>query len=269
MAHVEGRFYPAGRRSIFELIHSLETQERYPVPEAPDGKLLGAVLPHAGHIYSGHQCIPFFRMLASLDELPGTFVIVHPNHTGLGPPVAVDDSDLWVNTVGEVPVDRKQTGLPMDGLAHRREHSAEVIIPFLQYYLPSHSFSILPVCMRDQHHDTALEVSLALEKAQNETGRRIMILASCDFSHFLSPDEGRGRDQHVVDHILNRNPRGVEQAVHRYGASVCGYGPIMVLMHYSATLSSDYQFRILARGHSGEVHASPEVVHYISMISCA
>jgi len=93
-----------------------------------------------------------------------------------------------------------------------------------------------------------------------------MVLASCDFSHFLPPDMGAKRDQHVVDKILSRNTRGVEQAVKDHHVSVCGYGPIMALMNYSMALDKHYRIRILARGHSGEVIPSLEVVDYISMI---
>ncbi len=47
---------------------------------------------------------------------------------------------------------------------------------------------------------------------------------------------------------------------------MCGYGPIMTLMEYAGGSNSDYKVEILARGHSGEVVPSHEVVDYISMI---
>jgi hypothetical protein len=93
-----------------------------------------------------------------------------------------------------------------------------------------------------------------------------MVLASCDVSHVLSPEEGILKDQYVIDEIMNRNAQGVEQSVRKQQATICGYGPIMALMLYASGIDPSYRIRILARGHSGEVHASREVVDYISMV---
>ena len=266
---MEGRFYPATKHKIFDQIHKIETEGRYPESDVAPTRIFGAVLPHAGHIYSGHQTIPFFHLLQRLGVDPETFIIVHPNHTGYGDNMAIDDADVWNNAIGEVPLDREfalAMGLPFDRMAHAREHSAEVIIPFLQYYLPDHPFSIVPVCMREQGYPGANMVARKILQATRQTGRNIMVLASCDFSHFLPPDLGKEKDQHVLEEILNRNTEGVDLAVKRYQVSVCGYGPIMVLMDYSGLIDPDYQIKVLARGNSGEVTPSHEVVDYISII---
>jgi AmmeMemoRadiSam system protein B len=191
-AAVEGRFYPSTKNRIFEQIREIELSGKYGVPPIEPLRIFGAVLPHAGHIYSGYQTIPFFQLLRNLQSYPETFVIVHPNHSGSGSPIAVAEADVWMNSVGEVQVDREfadSLGLPSDRKAHAREHSAEVLIPFLQYYMPLGSFSIVPVCMMDQSHQSAVKVATQIAHAAEETGRRVMVLASCDFSHFLSPQE--------------------------------------------------------------------------------
>ena len=74
------------------------------------------------------------------------------------------------------------------------------------------------------------------------------------------------KDQHVIDNILSRNAAGVEMAVNEHRVSVCGYGPIMALMEYSGLYDSEYKVEILARGHSGDVSPSREVVDYVSII---
>ncbi len=118
-AVVEGRFYPASKPRIFDLIREIELAGRYPEADIRPARILGGVLPHAGFIYSGPQTIPFFQLLRKQNKFPATFVIVHPNHTGNGLPLAVDEADMWVNDVGEVPLDREfaiELGLPFDGL---------------------------------------------------------------------------------------------------------------------------------------------------------
>lgn len=268
-AAVEGRFYPSSKNKIFEQIKEIETENRYTLKDTEPVRIFGVVLPHAGHIYSGYQTIPFFQLLKKQEVYPDTFVIIHPNHSGRGNYLAIDDSDVWSNAIGDVPLDRelaKAMNLPYDRLAHSREHSAEVIIPFLQYFLPSHPFSIVPVCMLDQSMESAALVATHIVQAVEETQRRIMVIASCDFSHFLSPEEGKSRDQLVLDKILKKDSEGIEEAVKQHQISVCGYGPIMSLMEYTRAMYADYQIQILARGHSGEVIPSREVVNYISMI---
>jgi len=268
-AVVEGRFYPPTRNKIFEQIREIELASRYPVKELLPARIFGAVLPHAGHIYSGYQTIPFFQLLNGLGVFPETFIIVHPNHSGFGVPLAIDDADIWINSIGEVPMDREfaeAMNLPFDQMAHAKEHSAEVIIPFLQYYFPAHPFSILPVCMMDQGYKNASKVAEQIRQASEVTGRNIMILASSDFSHFQSPQDGHQKDQLVIDKILSRNAEGVESEVNKHRISVCGYGPIMALMEYSGLFDSEYKVEILARGHSGDVSPSREVVDYVSII---
>jgi AmmeMemoRadiSam system protein B len=268
-AVVEGRFYPSTKNRIFEQLREIELTGKYQVPQIEPVKIFGAVLPHAGHVYSGYQTIPFFQLIRKLQYFPETFIIVHPNHTGQGLPIALADAEIWKNSIGEITIDRElgdELDLPFDRFAHSREHSAEVLIPFLQYYMAPNSFKILPVCMLDQSYERAVEVARNIYIAAEKTGRSIMVLASCDFSHFLSPEEGMDRDQHVLDAIEARNSESVEKAVRQYRASVCGYGPIMSLMEFAGNYTRDYQVKVMARGHSGEVYPSSEVVQYISMI---
>jgi AmmeMemoRadiSam system protein B len=269
-AAVEGRFYPSSKSRIFNQIMDIEQSGRYPEAELSPKRVFGAVLPHAGHIYSGYQTIPFFQLIRRHRLFPDTFVIVHPNHTGIGKPLAIDSSELWSNSIGEVPVDTelaKALKLPFDERAHEIEHSAEVIVPFIQYFLPDHPFSIVPVCMMDQTHRNAAHVAERILKAERKTKRKVMLIASCDFSHFLTPSEGIKKDQLIIDHILERDAPGVEQIVIKNRLSVCGYGPIMSLMEFARLKDPEYKIEILARGHSGEVSPSQEVVDYISLIT--
>ena len=269
-AAVEGRFYPSTKSRIFDQIMDIEQSGRYPEPDLSPDKVFGAVLPHAGHLYSGYQTIPFFQLIRRHNLFPETFVIVHPNHSGHGKALAIDESELWSNSIGEVAIDTKLAKameLPFDNRAHVREHSAEVIVPFIQYFLSDHPFSIVPICMMDQTHKNASLVAEQIIRAVKKTGRKVMVIASCDFSHFLPASEGSEKDQLILDQILERNAPGVERTVIENRVSVCGYGPIMSLMEYARFQSPEYKIKILARGHSGEVSPSPEVVDYISLIA--
>lgn len=269
-ASVEGRFYPSTKSRIFDQIKEIEKSGRYPEPDLSPRAVYGAVLPHAGHIYSGYQTIPFFQLIERHRLYADTYVILHPNHSGHGAPLAIDDADFWSNSIGDVPVDKefaRAMDVTFDNRAHVREHSAEVIVPFIQYFSEQVPFSIVPVSMLDQSHKSASLVADRMIRAEKKTGRNIMVLASCDFSHYLPPEEGKKIDQLILDQILDRNAPGVEKAVIGNRATICGYGPIMSLMEYARLKSPKYRIDILARGHSGEIIPSAEVVDYISLMA--
>jgi len=266
---VEGKFYGGNRKAVFQLIEEIERKNRYDDPDQERGRTIGAVLPHAGHFYSGWQTIPFFRYLLKREEIPETFVIINPNHSGAGSAVSLDPHEVWRNSIGMIDTDMEfgaHLPYPADASAQKNEHSAEVIIPYLQYFFREYTFKILTVCLKDQTYETASKLALDLHVAEETTGRNIQIIASSDFSHFLSPEQGYQQDQYVVDMIGKRDVSGIEQVIREKHISVCGYGPIMTLMEYAKREDQKFRTNILARGHSGEVHPSSEVVDYISIL---
>lgn len=266
---VQGRFYGSSREDITELIELIagSLEKRLDVPEK--ARVIGAVLPHAGHVYSGYQTVPFFEFIRKQDLLPETWVIVHPNHHGLGPSVALDEHDAWENALGRLSVDKEmQKELPYaaDASAHSNEHSCEVLLPYIQHYFPDEEYQILPVCMREQTFAAAGVLGNEIHAAARRTGRKVCLLASSDFSHFLTPEEGFRKDQLVLDQILEKAPGKVEETVKNHGISVCGYGPIMTLMIYAGLIDPGYTAKVIGRGHSGDVSPSREVVDYISVL---
>jgi MEMO1 family protein len=268
-ASFEGRFYPDTSKSVFQLITEIEKRNKYPVRDDFTGRVIGAVLPHAGHIYSGYQTVPFFRYLQRKKIVPNTFVIINPNHTGRGPDIALDPHEAWQNSIGTISLDKElSTKLPYqhDPEAQRNEHSAEVIIPFIQYYFGNDAVQILPICMKEYTSTAARQLADHLHMAVSETGRNTLLIASSDFSHFLTPEQGYNQDQMVLDAIVKRDVDGLERTVNKHHIAVCGYGPIMTLMAYTGLQDQQYSASVLARGHSGEVSPSSEVVDYISIL---
>lgn len=266
---VQGRFYSDTRSGIMHLFKRIEAEKRYPVPDMNIQSALGGVLPHAGHVYSGYQTFPLFQLMVSKNLYPELFVIIHPNHSGYGDPVALDESSAWQNVLGTLEIDKEFMSfldIPGNKRAHAHEHSGEVIMPFIQYFFDEHEIKILPICMLDQSYHIAKSVGEKLFNATRMIERDIFVIASSDFSHYVSPEEGAGADQLVINAIQEKNIEGVYNTVRSHHISVCGYGPIMALMTYAELVDKQYKQQILARGHSGEVYASPEVVDYISMI---
>ena len=265
---VEGRFYPGTKEETFAFIEQIDRADRYPEFNQDIEGVIGAILPHAGHVYSGYQTIPFFKLLIRRKIIPETFIILNPNHTGYGEAIAMDENAFWKNAAGVLKIDQELSELlpyPKDSLAHRNEHSCEVILPFIQYYY-GNEIKILPISLKSRKASDTEKLGVSLYEAVRKLKRNTIVIASSDFTHFQSPDEGFQMDQMVLDRIKQKEIHEVEKVVRQHDISVCGSGPIMSLMAYAAKASDRYSTKILARGHSGEVSPSNEVVDYISML---
>jgi MEMO1 family protein len=268
-AGVAGTFYPANRADIVRLMETALERERVRIDaHAPATAIAGGVVPHAGIQYCGRHAVHFFELLRRSGQQHDTVVIAHPNHHGYGPPISVDGHACWESPLGGVEVDTVLSDaldLPLSATAQEGEHSAEVLLPWLQYFLPA-GFRIVPVNMLRQDPESAVQLAEKVHGAAKRLNRHILFLASSDFSHFLSPDEAGRRDKKVLDEIFRRNPFAVYQAVQRHRVSVCGTGPIMALMEYARLRDPAYRIRLLRKGHSGEVSDSDRVVSYVSLL---
>ncbi len=266
---VAGRFYPSSRSKIdLQLSQILKKERRFINYDLSEFPIIGAVVPHAGYMFSAYQAIHFFEILKSSSQQFDTFVIINPNHTGYGPEVALEENDFWETPYGKVEVDKVFHGfLPFEEAAeaHQYEHSGEVILPLLQFSL-DYSFKILPVTMLKQNPQNAMQIASGLIEAGKHLNKKICIIASSDFSHFVDPEEGKKLDELVVKEILNLNAEGVFKEVHDKHISVCGYGPIMTLIEYARLKIKQPKTNVLKTGHSGEVMESKEVVDYISIL---
>ena len=266
---VAGTFYPAEAGRLKDLIRMSESGvENRRAPDLSKIKIIGGVVPHAGYIYCGREAVSFFKILAGSKQRPQTFVILHPDHYGVGRGVYTDGHDLWETPLGEVEVDRELGDeIKLMTLAERggREHAAEVMLPFLQYYLP-YRFRILPVGMHDQGIEASKVLSEALFAAQKSLSREIVIIASSDFSHYVPPQVGEQLDELAMDRIRDLDSAGLYRTVVENNITICGYGPIMTLLFYARCVARFPQVEILAKGNSGKAGSDELVVDYASIL---
>ncbi len=266
---VQGRFYPANEEAILASFSQMMKKNQYPVPEIADSNVFGAILPHAGHMYSGWQTVPLLLGLKNSGFSPDTIIILHPNHTGFGDLISLDPHCCWETSLGRVELDHKlgmESALPYNSEAHRNEHAAEVLLPYFQYFFQDTGFKILPVCMLDQGWRAVKHVCDQLKIAIEANPARYFIVASSDFSHYVNPEYGFSQDQFILDAIMDKNPERIISQVREKNISACGTGPIAGLCCLANSLFPNYKSDLIARGHSGEVASSDRVVDYISVL---
>ncbi|HRW62211.1 MAG TPA: AmmeMemoRadiSam system protein B [Bacteroidales bacterium] len=266
---VSGRFYPAHKDAIIEQIESIYKKEKANIKTSLKEKtIIGGVVPHAGYMFSAYQAVHFFEILKLSGQVFDTVVIINPNHTGLGHEIAFDSFEFWETPLGILAVDTEfgeTLGIPISDIEQRHEHSGEVMLPFLQYFL-AYNFKIAPITLSHQTYKNAKNLAQRLQKTAEKLNRKILLIASSDFSHFLSPEEGKEKDQLVLEQILKQDSQAIENIIRSNNISVCGYGPIMTLIEYSKLTNPKVDIDILKIGHSGEIIPSHEVVDYVSIL---
>jgi AmmeMemoRadiSam system protein B len=192
---VAGQFYPDERETcLAEIRQCLPAQvpgEGLPEP------LVGGLVPHAGWTFSGALAALVFAAVKRQRGTVGTFVICGAAHGYFGPRPAVDDSDAWETPLGTTPIDGSLRQVLLDrgvvvtdSSAHRREHSIEVQVPFLQHLFPD--ARIVPIIVPP--HESAItlgaalaEVSLAhsgLEAGKSSNPQFPVFIGSTDLTHY-------------------------------------------------------------------------------------
>jgi MEMO1 family protein len=217
-----GRFYPADAATLKNQMAALTreaAQTRIALPAAP---LKALILPHAGYIYSGRTAAHAASVLK-----PGQFdkvILAGPDHVGAVATAAISEVDAYETPLGRISLHpdartlRRGDGFSPVPPSDRREHSLEVILPFLQYFLAD--FKLIPVVIGPvQPGRYARDLAAVMDA-------RTLLVVSSDLSHFLPYDEAREKDGRTIDAILQLD----SDRLAKIPGSACGRYPILTLM---------------------------------------
>jgi AmmeMemoRadiSam system protein B len=243
---VAGRFYPAEPLLLAEEVaRHLAAQ-----PDGEPVQAIGVLAPHAGYVYSGAIAGATYARVA----VPPRAVVLCPNHTGRGRPVALWPDGAWRTPLGVVPVDAELTEIlaacplvEVDRAAHRFEHSLEVQLPFLRARRPE--IAIAPLCLGPLRLDECRSVAEAVAAAARQGA---LIVASSDMSHYLPAREAEQLDRRALDRLLDLDPEGLYETVRREEITMCGVVPATVMLLAARALGAT-SARLVRYGHSGLV----------------
>jgi MEMO1 family protein len=235
-----GNFYPdtegALRTQIQQsFLHPLGPRAIPTIPGSRNQKLLGLIVPHAGYEYSGPVAAHSYYHLASAGIFESV-IILGPNHTGLGSGVSTMTEGEWSTPLGDVPIDTDLAREIVDGTdlvdvedeAHKKEHSIEVQLPFLQFIYPRR-FKFVPICMMLQDLQTSIEVGEAVAKAAEKHGA--IVLASSDWTHYEPQAEAESKDREAIEAALHMDEKTFQEIIEDRAVSACGYGPVTAMIH--------------------------------------
>ncbi len=259
---VAGQFYHATAARLSSQV------QQYVRTDLPRENALGAVCPHAGLIYSGAVAGEVYSRMA----MPETFVLLGPNHTGLGATVSLMSQGEWEIPSAVLKIDEKlgrkvlaNTSLAFDDAqAHIFEHSIEVQLPFIAYL--SKDVKILPIAVMSATLEECRSLGGAIAKSIEDTAARVVIVASSDMSHFVSDSAARKKDRLAIDRVLSLDPEGLFNVVRREQITMCGYLPATIMLFACKSLGAS-KASLVRYATSGDVSGDYDhVVGYAGMI---
>lgn len=240
---VAGTFYPSSANALrmaidSSYVHPLGPGSRPPAPQG-SSKTVAVLAPHAGYEYSGAVAAHSYLHVSSLRD-PELLVVVAPNHYGIGSGVSTFKEGFWETPMGRVRVDSEaskalvKAGVAsFDPEAHRLEHSLEVQLPFLQG-LYGDSVPLLPVSMIFQDPDTTRTVALAL--AEILKGRKVVLVASSDLTHYEPAEAARAKDTPLLEKVVKMDVDGFYSTLEELQVTACGFGAIATVMRTALSL---------------------------------
>jgi AmmeMemoRadiSam system protein B len=266
-AAVAGTWYPgtagALTRDVDEYLQAATS--------GPSGNVTAIIAPHAGLMFSGP--VGAYAYKATTHQAFDVAVLVGPSHF-----VGFDGAAIWPaggfdSPLGTARIDedaaRAMTSSPIVKslpAAHAREHSLEMQLPFLRRLHPD--LPIVPVLIGFQHRSTIDALADAIVGACQ--GRRPLIVASTDLSHYFDAKMAGTLDRRVQDYVSAFDPEGLldlfeEYPEHERGRYVaCGGGAAIAVMKAARSLGATHG-RVLKYAHSGEVSGDYDgVVGYLA-----
>jgi len=259
---VAGTFYPSDPKTLERAVLSYLAKSDNPI------EAKAVVSPHAGYMYSGSVAGAVYGSV----RVTGRCIVLGPNHTGRGIPMALHPAGQWRTPLGLVSIDEEMNSrllkecdlLGEDYKAHQGEHSLEVQVPFLQVLARDLKFSAICVGTVDLARLEAL--GHALSRTVQSPGEPVLIVVSSDMNHFESAAVNKRKDDLAIAHVLSIDPEGLHRVVCDEDISMCGFAPAVAALVCCRDMGAGHA-QLVRYAHSGEVTGdSDEVVSYAGIV---
>ncbi|MBF0530752.1 MAG: AmmeMemoRadiSam system protein B, partial [Deltaproteobacteria bacterium] len=258
-----GTWYPEAAKELSDLVQQYLKQVK---PPAVTAKPQALIVPHAGYAYSGQVAAYGYSLLKNQDY--ETVVLIGPSHRARFTGAALDFRD-YQTPLGGIKLDQAMAQSLVDRSAgmivvrsdvHAQEHCLEIQMPFIQTVLPK--ARIVPIIMGSQDLTACRAVAKTLTDVVR--GRKVLLLASSDLSHFYTGDQAKTMDGKLIDKVKADDPLGLHQMLSAGEVEACGGGPIVAIMLAAQALGAG-QATILKYAHSGDVTGdNSRVVGYLA-----
>jgi AmmeMemoRadiSam system protein B len=233
---VAGAFYPAGKGELLKSLTDYFNRAPSRLKQSP----LAIIVPHAGYIFSGNVAAAGFRQI-NRDAVFKHVFIIGSSHTILFDGASVYSSGDFITPLGRVVVDtlagwldKQYKFITNDIQPHIREHSIEVQLPFLQYWLKN-PFTIVPIIIGGESPKTCSQLALALKPFLTEEN---LFIISTDFSHYPNYFDSNLSDSIMADAVLSNSSKAFLKAkqkqesggIPKLVTAMCGWTSVLTLL---------------------------------------
>lgn len=234
-----GRWFPVDQTELLSIVRGYTGDENH-LPSFSN-RIVAAISPHAGFIYSGRIAGITFRSLKDNASVPGfspeTVVIVGFPHRVPVTGVALLDGSAIVTPLGKAVLDEEGARLMVqaskiihfDARPHAMEHSAENQVPFAQFAIPD-SRMILAI-MGDHSDETVNELVKALKALAAK--KRVVVVASTDLLHDPDYDKVTRTDKATLKTITGLEDTRLLAKWSPTEQVCCGIGPVVTAMRFA------------------------------------
>jgi hypothetical protein len=261
---VAGRFYPSDPAELSAQIREYTT----PTDEPPVRNVKACLVPHAGLMFSGHVAGAVFSSI----RIPKKVVLLGVRHRPPGSPAAIISEGAWRTPLGAAQIDHELAAelkavcpqLTEDAVAHSKEHSLEVEIPFLQVLKPD--FRFVPIALGTAHFETLVSVGEAVGAVLAAAKQDILLVTSSDLNHYEDDATTRLKDGQAIQQLLNMDARALYDVCRKEEISMCGLGPAVAMLTALQVLNASHA-ELIRYATSADRSGDPSaVVGYAGMV---
>jgi AmmeMemoRadiSam system protein B len=225
---VAGRFYPSDPAELSAQINEYVISKH----ATPARNVKSCLVPHAGLMFSGHVAGAVFSSI----RIPKRVVILGVRHRPPGSPAAIVSNGAWRTPLGDAEIDyelaeKLEAACPLlteDAVAHSKEHSLEVEIPFLQVL--ANDFRFVPIALGTAHFETLVTVGEAIGGVLAMENQEILLVTSSDLNHYEDDATTRVKDRKAIEQLLSMDARGLYDVCRKEEISMCGLGPAVAML---------------------------------------
>jgi hypothetical protein len=249
---VAGAFYPDKPEVLSRDVKKyLEIAKK----EKVEGEIVALISPHAGYMYSGQVAATAYKLVE--EKTFDSVIVVAPSHRVNFRGASLYDRGGYRTPLGVVPIDTELSKKMMERKkeiqflpeADCQEHSLEVQIPFLQVTLKS--FKLIPIVMEPYWSwETCQSVASAI--AETVKGKRVLLVASTDLSHFYTYNIAVEMDKIFLNDIDRFDVEGLNRDLKNNRTEACGGGPVVTIMLAAKMLGANGG-KVLKYANSGDV----------------
>jgi len=272
---VAGKYYASDPE---DLIRDLEFLFSRALPSKTNGTLLAMIAPHAGYPASGEVAATSYTQVDPRKRYENIFIIGN-SHSYAFQGAAIYRSGNYETPLGEVPLNKELADKLIEehkvflehDAAHLAEHSLEVQLPFLQYYLEK-DFQIIPVLLGTHSESVCRKIAEAFKPYMTEEN---LFIISADFSHYPDYRNANIVDMNTAKAICTNDPgkflaalrQNEEKNIPNLATSACAWPSILTLIYMTQDDSEQLEYELIRYQNSGDLRIGDKssVVGYCSI----